>query len=674
MSLDKLLIIFIIIILPIAFVLNTYVNFQAETLNMQSLYDGKLYNATNDALKAYQSNAFNESASDLSTLHMKNVEASANVFLNSIANNFSMQGFSKETLQSHIPALVFTMHDGFYIYSKYENNIGSVNYYDSSKATYHNGDLLWGVKPFVPYSCRYQVNGDDFVITYSLDNYITIQGTINNKWVNDAGYVIDTNNIEIKDGTLKYRGNIISRETIFKEYVGKNKYPYQKVNGIKYYYDENHTDSQGHQNPKWFSLINGKKVYNNVNYDLHYDYSAYNYYRDAYNFTNRLINIYQLEDLRPSDAVEAYNASTNADNGETFYEYNFYTTNPEAQIFKLDSIEEPSSNFNAHRLAVIRYSIEKNLSIAIANYNNYSGGLSTDFQMPILNETEWDKVLNNITLISFLQGLPMGNKIYNGCCVVQNNKNEEVVAEDSIYLVDTDPNNKDIYFYNVKSTTLKGKSSLLGILNCDLEKRYFYDETGSEVVGDYYYPKFYYADYGSIINSTNNVNLNADTTNETNGLYAYNGNIYKYMKKAGSKIATAYYTALGRERYSTYKISEPYRLPKDLQFCTDNRHKYYMFDSSQMEYFNNSSITWNEAEAYCESLGGHLATINTWDEENFIKEHFSSSEKIFVGITGEELYHYKWITDEPIEIEISFNKWITENDKKTSKYFICEWE
>ena len=55
------------------------------------------------------------------------------------------------------------------------------------------------------------------------------------------------------------------------------------------------------------------------------------------------------------------------------------------EIFKYNdngvAIEEPNSNFNQHRLQVIRYSIEKNLSIAIANYNGYSTQTSTNFRM-----------------------------------------------------------------------------------------------------------------------------------------------------------------------------------------------------------------------------------------------------------------------------------------------------
>ena len=86
---------------------------------------------------------------------------------------------------------------------------------------------------------------------------------------------------------------------------------------------------------------------------------------------------------------------------------------------------------------MIRYSIERNLSIAIGNYNNYTG-VQTNFQMPKLREDEWDKIINNVSIISFMQGLNIGGKIYNGYSIITNNKNQEVVNEDSIYMITDD--------------------------------------------------------------------------------------------------------------------------------------------------------------------------------------------------------------------------------------------
>lgn len=74
--------------------------------------------------------------------------------------------------------------------------------------------------------------GDDFVITYSLDNYITIQGIVNEHKVNDCGYLIS--NIEkTADGLIKYRGIEIDKsQYLMKDNLVRDNGNYEQ--GIKY--------------------------------------------------------------------------------------------------------------------------------------------------------------------------------------------------------------------------------------------------------------------------------------------------------------------------------------------------------------------------------------------------------------------------------------------------------
>ena len=95
MKIQSLAIIFIIIILPISLVMQTYIQNRIETLSMQSQYDSKLTGATYDALKAYQLNSFNSDTSYLTNSKMRDIEASVNTFYNSLSNNEYM---SKEEL------------------------------------------------------------------------------------------------------------------------------------------------------------------------------------------------------------------------------------------------------------------------------------------------------------------------------------------------------------------------------------------------------------------------------------------------------------------------------------------------------------------------------------------------------------------------------------------------
>ena len=56
------------------------------------------------------------------------------------------------------------------------------------------GEIKTGLKPYVYYSCRYAYGVSDFSITYTLDNYITIQGIIKGSYVYDYGYLYNIAN------------------------------------------------------------------------------------------------------------------------------------------------------------------------------------------------------------------------------------------------------------------------------------------------------------------------------------------------------------------------------------------------------------------------------------------------------------------------------------------------
>lgn len=303
MKLQNLAVIFAIIILPISLILGIYIDNQIETLRLQISYDSKLNNATYDALKAFQLNTINNSASDLSESKISDIEASVNSFFNSIASNFNMPGYNRDILKEYVPALVYTMYDGYYIYSEYTNTITEEDYNNEEDAkkegleasTYQNGEQLPGLKSYVYYSCRYQLGSNsDFVITYSLDNYITIKGIVNGEPVNDAGYLIDDIGEETDDN-IKYRGIEISKENNLQEYIDNTGtlYEYKKVNGVKYY----------KSGENCFSIFNGERIYTSDKFNQEKNTSAIKYYSSAKAFRNRL-NRYGLNELKTTNAVE----------------------------------------------------------------------------------------------------------------------------------------------------------------------------------------------------------------------------------------------------------------------------------------------------------------------------------------------------------------------------------
>lgn len=285
MKIQGLAVIAIIIILPMSIILNSYAQNQIKTLSLQTQYDSKLKNATYDAVKAFQLNMSNSTTSDLANSKMRDIEASINTFYSSLASNFSMTGYGEDVLKNYVPAVVYTLYDGYYIYSAYENKLEEDIYGENEEnATYKDGKNINGLKPYIYYSCRYKrENGDDFVITYSLDSYITIQGKIKGNSVNESGYLLSGVDYNDAEGYYTYKGVRIKPESMTSKglqqsvYVpnatpsndsekiilidgnlaGSIKtYPCKKVNGVKYY-----IENMGSSTAKVFSMINDEKRY-----------------------------------------------------------------------------------------------------------------------------------------------------------------------------------------------------------------------------------------------------------------------------------------------------------------------------------------------------------------------------------------------------------------------------
>mgnify|MGYP000372219413 CR=1 FL=1 len=202
-----------------------------------------------------------------------------------------------------------------------------------------------------------------------------------------------------------------------------------------------------------------------------------------------------------------------------------------SKIFNFSNIESEDSDFNTHRRDVIKYSIERNLSIAISNFNNYSNA-STDFQLPKLKDTDWDKIMDNISIISFMQGINIGGKVYNGYSIITNTINQDIVMDDSIYIEDNNTNT----FHRITEENLN-LNNVTGIYNVNLERRSSEDSASKTV---YYFPVYGVLSYDSIV-TQNKIAKDA------------NQSINDYVSGLNTNLQKAYYTALGRERYGLYR-------------------------------------------------------------------------------------------------------------------------
>ena len=126
MKIQYLAVIFIIIIMPIIIVFSEYLNTQMTMIKTEQGYDSKLFDSTHDSLKAFQINTIN-SMYYTPESRVDNIEASVNTFFNSLVTSFNYDGNLASVMKEYIPAVVYTMYDGYYIYSPFQNTLTNIN-------------------------------------------------------------------------------------------------------------------------------------------------------------------------------------------------------------------------------------------------------------------------------------------------------------------------------------------------------------------------------------------------------------------------------------------------------------------------------------------------------------------------------------------------------------------
>ena len=614
MKIQSLAIIFIIIIMPITIVLSEYINNKITTATTELEYNTRLLNSTYDSIKAYQLNTVNNAFGDVTNSKISDIEAAVTTFYNSLANNFNFTGYKATVMKEYVPAVAFTLYDGYYIYSPFKNTLTGVEESKVDK-NYSKPDAITnGLKPYIYYSARYIYGTSDFVINYTLDNYITIMGIINGKYVYDSGYLYSIANIKDEsdkgNGIYKKDNNSYWFDGIeftaddteeLKEYIGEKEYSYARINGQKYYLEEDPSnverDADGvNKNAKFFFIDDkGAKNYSNVddydatnsNFKKYYfaikkNKSAYIYYKKAYEFSSMVLgkrinnyydktkseqtNAYGLQNLRASNALYY-------GNDESSLKKSGITPLSEYGDFKIfeGNIHSANSNFNKHRKAIIRYVIETNMAPAISGF---SSGANIEFVMPKISETDWETIQNDVCEITFLQGLKMGSKKYNGYSVVANMLTKEYVDEDDIYILKNDNtyckiNDSSLNESNIKNTKGVDNGYYPGIWKVNFERK----KDISEGTEKFYFPmsfkngdniESYLGSYTSIMGSS-----------EINEIGTSNiPDMYSYMHESNSpKLKKTYYMALGRERWCSFNINNI-----NYEIYGNNANNYFLED------------------------------------------------------------------------------------------------
>jgi hypothetical protein len=640
-------VIFIIIMIPIILVVSYYIGLQINTITMQKNYTVKLQTAVKDSIQALEINTveWNSASSNLADSKRRDVLASINTFTTSLANNMGIGGAGKGRIQTYIPAIVYTMYDGYYIYSAslmkdQDTDKDGLTQFEKDTSGKDTGNIKYNtegtpsyqyiLKPYSPYSARYaNENGNvDVTVNYTLDNYIRVYGTVSGKYQTKEGYLVVCDNnagvrVNKNGGSISgitYRGATIKPEALTEqvytdEGVKEYQYIYDQYDN-KLYWDGSKYFSVDKNNKKvylqnalpegdaGFSITNRfrkisipmydnredewtvQKVFQILNpgggYKFYYenqsgafveftsvenidgsdnkklagvevekdkDFSAINYCVESYVFTKwvtKNLGSITVGDMQISTG-NSINSLKNITSAEQQYYGQYNNVDDSAKIFEISEDNNPDpendtayaeSVLAQHKKDIIINTIEKNLSQATAQAQGMNPNY--EYRLPQLSYDEWEQALSNISIIAFMQGMPIGLKYYNNYAIATSTLNKEFVDPDELYFA-----GKDDQYYHQRQCEQATGSDYVGYRSIDYVAKSYEVGNGTTKSTRYYYPHANkdnnYAElecYYCLVNRS---------TYKNNG--RWNGNLlYKNW-------SDSYYNALARERYM--QLDEP---------------------------------------------------------------------------------------------------------------------
>lgn len=369
MKLQNLIIIFLAIALPVIIILSVYVNYQVDTAALRERYNDALLNAAHETIAAFQINTTNDEYSDVADSKMRDIQAALNTFGETLATEVGASGSSRSIMMAYVPALVFTLYDGYYIYSPTERiwEVDQIQDEETGLIEYEKDwkpvDLVHELKSYVHYTKQYTNAGKTKIlnVNFTLDNFLSVY------------YYESGKEFQSRAGYLEVVPEERDRER-FLTSLGP--------------------DDDGH---------------------------IRKYYEEAWEFTEWFNK--QLSESGLQDAKEALMIT-------------------EAN----QALPDIPSYFNDEKHEVIRKSITDNLIQAMSVYGN---------EMPELNATDWDLVLNNVCLIAFMQGIPTGTTVYNNYTIAVSTENKEIVRGSDIYFIGEGVD-ADQYYHRIWCPHLKG--------------------------------------------------------------------------------------------------------------------------------------------------------------------------------------------------------------------------
>lgn len=544
MKIQTMAIIYTLIIIPIFIVLSFSLATYAKLVNVRADYDMKILGATQDAIKAFELNTGDEEFSKVPDLLSSIVEASFNVFRDSLATKMGMSNASKPLIDQYFPLGIFSLYDGMYISTPsnerevlrdlktgqalhvdspgVNSTIGSngnteiTGYTPSEEENVPNGQkplkplVKPSVKPvifkrngnnntesyttnyndpniktkqkhilktYIPYAAKFNIPNGYITVNYSLDNYVAISGKKGNITFSKSGYLLNLNRdigVEIEsapsyfNGLLKGNSVTYGNDEVIDRYFDKLKANQEeitlKVRGEQipiYNYNEKEYSKFPTNNNGEITINIKKSDYNSTDPNskkfIEHQISAIKYYMKAKlftdwvkaNFMNLTVNDITLDVPNVGDLYK--------NDGGIFEELK--KNNPRQRIFEGDPLD-PNSEFHAVRKAVIKSQIEYHILLATVNYNKQKYTYTTDYKMPYIRPTDWDKILNNISFTIFAEGFINNDFAYSNYFTASSTNNDfNINPKSLVYVRSNELNNQESKYYAISANHIKNTTN-----------------------------------------------------------------------------------------------------------------------------------------------------------------------------------------------------------------------
>ena len=437
------------------------------------------------------------------------------------------------------------------------------------------------LKNYIPYSARYVNDSTDVVISYSMDNFISVVGKKKNgrdeEYFSRSGYLLDPN-IDVKvDGikSLNMDSNVSVADDVIDKIIDHSKNEITlTISNIKRWYTNPENGEEKteildpvvikYKNP---SGINFDPIKTEFSYILQ-QREAIKYYIKAYYFTKWTFN--KLDDIKVGDFKidipdKLEKALRKTDRNGLLSIINLNNAVKEEKIFDKNQddgylISNKDSNYNYHKKTVMRNSIQYNLFIAASNFSKIISQTKTDkpkyknVEIPMISDMDWESLCSNISMVTFANGFKTPKGILSTYAIVSSGDNQFTINEDGLYFVaantfdrgikankEEDYINNPLYKYHKITSPelekLDRDDNIKGYVG-DLINNYIYDGrvlTEAErraVAGDdpmkasvKEYMRKNYKSFRSVVEDTSNLKKDEDVkmtrkTKRTNALYS----------------------------------------------------------------------------------------------------------------------------------------------------------